>query len=427
MDAPVNAVQGHVLADTGAGREAHQMRRGHVGTRVLITRPSTLCCRMPASDSVFRLQLSFRSRMASWLPEHRRRLSESDSLRPFPPPSPPFPPLVTMAAAGVARHHAAPQPTRKRMRVAMGTTDDYEEEEGSFLGEGGFGNVVRARHRATGQPVAIKRLRAGEDQTALLRESLFLKAASARNPFVVGSQGLARNPSTLELCLVMECGGTSLDDALRVTPPLSEATVRAAMWQLLTGAKKMHDAHIMHRDIKPENILVGDDDQVLRFCDYGLAVYMAEPPPYDQAGTLGYMAPEMLLGKTDYDALVDTWSLGCVMAELINGGSPLFEGVDCPHQLCDIFKLLGVPDEKAWPWFASTPFANKMAGADKHSRLREMFPVETLRVEVPKDGLRRHLTWNQLNGSTPGDRERKVHRRRRLRPPFWVPFVSMGS
>nr|CAB3493864.1 unnamed protein product [Digitaria exilis] len=284
-----------------------------------------------------------------------------------------------MAAAGVARHHAAPQPTRKRMRVAMGTTDDYEEEEGSFLGEGGFGNVVRARHRATGQPVAIKRLRAGEDQTALLRESLFLKAASARNPFVVGSQGLARNPSTLELCLVMECGGTSLDDALRVTPPLSEATVRAAMWQLLTGAKKMHDAHIMHRDIKPENILVGDDDQVLRFCDYGLAVYMAEPPPYDQAGTLGYMAPEMLLGKTDYDALVDTWSLGCVMAELINGGSPLFEGVDCPHQLCDIFKLLGVPDEKAWPWFASTPFSLLKFGEDDDVVVEQLAGVELRR------------------------------------------------
>nr|CAB3498727.1 unnamed protein product [Digitaria exilis] len=283
------------------------------------------------------------------------------------------------ADAGVARHHAAAQPTRKRMRVAMCTTDDYEEEEeGGFLGEGGFGDVVRARHRATGQPVAIKRLRAGDDQTALLLESLLLKAASAGNPFVVGSHGLARDPSTLGLCLVMECGGTSLDDAMRVAPPQSEATVRAAMWQLLTGAKKMHDAHIMHRDIKPENILVGDDDQVLRFCDFGLAVYMAEPPPYSQAGTLGYMAPEVLLGKTDYDALVDTWSLGCVMAELINGGSPLFEGVDCPHQLCDIFKLLGVPDEKAWPWFASTPFANKMAGADKHSHLREMFPEETL-------------------------------------------------
>nr|CAB3498835.1 unnamed protein product [Digitaria exilis] len=295
--------------------------------------------------------------------------------------------------AGFARHHAATQaqPTRKRMRVAMGTTDDYEEEqEPCCLGEGGFGAVVRARHRATGQSVAIKRLRTtGGDQTALLRESLFLKAASARNPFVVGSRGLARDPATLGLCLVMDCGGTSLHDALRPQrnggPPLAEATVCAAMWQLLTGAKKMHDAHIIHRDIKPENILVGDD-QVLRFCDFGLAVYMAEPPPYTMAGTLWYMAPEVLLGKPDYDALVDTWSLGCVMAELV-GGVALFQGCDEEDQLCAIFEVLGVPDgDKAWPWFSTTPFATKMPEADKkwlnQDYLRQLFPEKMM----SKDG-----------------------------------------
>nr|CAB3493757.1 unnamed protein product [Digitaria exilis] len=312
-------------------------------------------------------------------------------------PPPPFPPLAMAAAcveppAGFARHHAATQaqPTRKRMRVAMGTTDDYEQEEeaASCLGEGGFGAVVRARHRATGQPVAIKRLRTGGDQTALLRESLFLKAASAGNPFVVGSRGLARDPATLGLCLVMDCGGTSLHDALRPQrnggPPLAEATVCGAMWQLLTGAKKMHDAHIMHRDIKPENILVGDDH--LRFCDFGLAVYMAERPPYTVAGTLWYMAPEMLLGKQDYDALVDTWSLGCVMAELV-GGVALFQGCDDEDQLCAIFEVLGVPDgDKAWPWFSTTPFATKMDEADKkwlnHDYLRQLFPE----TKLSKDG-----------------------------------------
>jgi cell division cycle 2-like protein len=53
-----------------------------------------------------------------------------------------------MAVAFVeAAAPAASQPTRKRVRVAMGTTDDYAEEA-CCLGAGAFGAVVRARHRS---------------------------------------------------------------------------------------------------------------------------------------------------------------------------------------------------------------------------------------------------------------------------------------
>ncbi|CAN6291881.1 unnamed protein product [Urochloa humidicola] len=265
------------------------------------------------------------------------------------------------APAGFARHHAAVQPARRRMRVAMGSMYDYDYDDACCLGKGAFGSILKARHRATGRAVAMKFLReaTGSGHEALLRESLLLEAASAGNPFVVGSRGLARDPATTDLCLVMDCGGESLHDALRREPgPLPESTVCAAMRQLLTGAKGMHAAHIMHRDIKPQNILLGDD-RILRFCDFGLAVRMDEPPPYGQAGTRWYMAPEMLLGKPDYDAQVDVWSLGCVMAELLCGAAP-FQGQDEEDQLCAIFGVLGVPDDAAWPWFWSTQFAAKL-------------------------------------------------------------------
>ncbi|CAL4943337.1 unnamed protein product [Urochloa decumbens] len=291
------------------------------------------------------------------------------------------------AAPAVARHRGAAQPARKRMRVAMGTTEDYDFEDACRLGEGAFGAVISARHRATGRAVAIKYL--GEDggfQAELLRESLLLEAASAGNPFVVASRGLARDPATADLCLVMDCGGATLRDALRCQPgpgPLPESTVRAAMWQLLEGTKRMHAAHIVHRDIKPHNILLGDD-RVLRLCDFGLAVHMSEPPPYGQAGTLWYMAPEVLLGMPDYDALVDAWSLGCVMAKLLNGEAP-FQGADEDDQLSAIVGVLGVPDDKAWPWFWSTKFAAEMPEMDKKgcktSILRCKYPETKLSEE----------------------------------------------
>jgi serine/threonine protein kinase len=45
-----------------------------------------------------------------------------------------------------------------------------------------------------------------------------------------------------------------------------------------------------------------------------------------QVVTLWYRAPEILLGTKVYSTPVDIWSVGCILAELITGGTPLFPG-----------------------------------------------------------------------------------------------------
>ncbi|KAL6851890.1 hypothetical protein ACP4OV_020075 [Aristida adscensionis] len=277
---------------------------------------------------------------------------------------------VTAAAGDSATAGAA---TRERRRVPIASTADYEEI--FCLGAGAFGEVVKARHRATGEVVAIKRLRSADGRNnagngGLLREARFLDACcTGGHPSLVGYRGLARDRATGELSLVMEFVGPSSlrdylrDRRLRGSPPLPEETVRAAMRQLLEGAQSMHAKLVAHRDIKPANVLVADDHRALKICDLGLAVSMAEPPPYAQAGTLPYTAPEVLQGKTDYSTLVDAWSLGCVMAELV-AGKPLFDdGCDEMGQLYEIFHLL-VPD-----------------GDGEDNLLRKKFPEKTLSEE----------------------------------------------
>ncbi|KAJ1294248.1 hypothetical protein BS78_01G131500 [Paspalum vaginatum] len=299
-------------------------------------------------------------------------------------------PCVVPAAPDDAGDAPPPTGGLKRKRYAFGSMDEFEEI--SRLGEGAFGAVFRARHRKTGRAVAIKRLApALGGRAGVLREASFLEASGRDNPFVVRLLGVASRPGTGELCLVMECGGQSIRDLLRRrppgSPPLPEKTVCAVMWQLLTATKKMHDSRIVHRDIKPANILLSDDRMVVKICDFGVAMHMAARPPYASAGTRCYMAPEMLLKKRDYNTLVDTWSLGCVMAELVTGRR-LFQGVadDDTPQLCAIFNVLGVPDEKTWPWFSSTRFATDvMPELDLKQRenlLRDQFPESKL----SKDG-----------------------------------------
>ncbi|CAL4926443.1 unnamed protein product [Urochloa decumbens] len=307
----------------------------------------------------------------------------------------PRPPPATETAGSATPSPRCATPvaaTRKRSRVeAFGSTEEYEET--CLLGEGGFGAVVKARHRDTGEAVAIKRLTDPDpDGGGVWREEVLREArlheTCGDHPFIVGFLGVVRDPATAELGLVMECvGGPSVGEFLREQRrrgrlPLPEATVRAAMWQLLTGAKRMHEKHVVHRDMKPENILVSGDGRAVKICDFGLAMSMSESPPYDpDAGSLWYMAPELLLEKDDYDALVDTWSLGCVMAELINGKVLFEEGRDEEGQLVEIFDVLGYPEDKTWPWFSSTPFAKEvLPELDVHHRshLREMFPEAVL-------------------------------------------------
>ncbi|XP_034570504.1 putative cyclin-dependent kinase F-2 [Setaria viridis] len=167
-----------------------------------------------------------------------------------------------------------------------------------------------------------------------------LREACGGHLFIVGFHGLVRDPATADLSLVMQgVDGPSLHDYLRLQRRgQPEATARAAMWQLLTGAKGMHESNIVHRDMNPGNILVGDGHRILKICDFELAKYMSEAPPYEPAGTLAYKAPEMLLVLRDSDARVDACSLGCIMAEIIYG-RPLFAGSYGREQL-------GVPDGK---------------------------------------------------------------------------------
>jgi cell division cycle 2-like protein len=117
---------------------------------------------------------------------------------------------------------------------------------------------------------------------------------------------------------------------------------------------------------------------------------------------MAYVAPEVLMEKEDPDpdALVDAWSVGCVMAELVGGGGEILlrrAGVEdalreferYPEEvayLWTIFGLLGTPDHVTWPGFMSLPRAacKKMPPlkmGHSSSRLRELFPEETLSQE----------------------------------------------
>lgn len=79
-------------------------------------------------------------------------------------------------------------------------------------------------------------------------------------------------------------------------------------------------------DIKPENILL-DSRGSVKLCDFGVArlVPYDGAPLTDYVATRWYRAPENELRSSCYSFSSDIWSIGVIMAEMLDG-QPLFPG-----------------------------------------------------------------------------------------------------
>lgn len=104
-----------------------------------------------------------------------------------------------------------------------------------------------------------------------------------------------------------------------------------------------HRSHVCYRDLKPQNLLVSADRKTIKIADFGLA--RAFTPNRRQLTvevvTRWYRCPELLLGCDSYSTVVDVWSMGCIVAELLNKGIPLIQGSSDIDQLHKIFYHFG--------------------------------------------------------------------------------------
>lgn len=138
---------------------------------------------------------------------------------------------------------------------------------------------------------------------------------------------------------------------------LTEAQVKCIMKQVTLGLKELHTHWCLHRDLSPGNI-VFNSSGICKLVDFGLSRTYGSPRPTEKSPkivTLWYRAPEILYGATCYQDRIDTWSLGCIFAELLMNGKPLFAGTCEIDQLSRIFELCGTPCENNWPEAAQLP------------------------------------------------------------------------
>lgn len=132
-----------------------------------------------------------------------------------------------------------------------------------------------------------------------------------------------------DLVIVMEFAqGGELKSYLASKGKLPENEAREILVQMLEAIEHCHALDVIHRDLKLENIVFADlDHKRIKIVDFGIAGLIQEnKAEKSKAGTLRYMAPEVLSGRNiEARASLDVWSMGCILFALVCGQLP-FDG-----------------------------------------------------------------------------------------------------
>ncbi|KAF9323726.1 hypothetical protein BG006_001207 [Podila minutissima] len=191
------------------------------------------------------------------------------------------------------------------------------------VGKGAFGKVRVVQHKKTKEIYALKyinkakciRMRAVENiiqERRLLEEVEFSLICNLRYAF--------QDDENLFMVLDLMLGG-DLRFHLERAGPMREDVVRFYVAELALALDALHSRRIVHRDLKPDNVLL-DEHGHAHLTDFNIAVYYHPSKPLMSiAGSMAYMAPEVLLRKGYFES-VDWWSLGVVMFELLFGRRP---------------------------------------------------------------------------------------------------------
>ena len=285
------------------------------------------------------------------------------------------------------------------------------------IGEGGMGQVYRARDTKLDRDVAIKILpeafaRDADRLARFQREAKTL--ASLNHPNIAGIYGLEESGGMTALVMELVEGDDLSQRIGRGAIPLDEALPIAK--QIAEALEAAHEQGIIHRDLKPANIKLRSDGTV-KVLDFGLAKAVQASgsglqapgeltqsptitsPAMTQAGmilgTAGYMAPEQARGKT-VDKRADIWAFGVVLFEVLTGARA-FAGDDVSDVLASV--LAREPDLTAVPPGVRHLLARCLE-KDPRKRLRDIGDAMSLvhAAETSAPAVLRSRPWLSVGG-----------------------------
>ncbi|KAM5158191.1 protein kinase C delta type-like [Mantella aurantiaca] len=208
-----------------------------------------------------------------------------------------------------------------------------------ILGQGSFGKVVLASHAAINKKLAVKIITKTSachnyGNGAFTERDVMIECR--KSPYITHLYGTFQTQTHLAFVMEFLSGG-DLEQLKRTSAPLDLKTLRHLSAELVCGLQFLHSKDIVHRDLKPQNILL-DSAGHARISDFGLAATGVTESNRitEYAGTLLYMAPEVLLSQPYY-TMADYFSLGVIVYELAVGRHPFITGRDLCKELQQMF------------------------------------------------------------------------------------------
>ena len=215
------------------------------------------------------------------------------------------------------------------------------------LGRGGVGEIVAVRDDQIGREIALKRLlRTKREQTGV--RARFIREARLQakldHPAIVPVHDLGIDDAGDVWFTMKKIRGATLSEIVDKLRDGDADTAAYSRRRLLTALSNVclaidfaHSRGVIHRDLKPSNVMLGDFGEVyvldwgiakLTTADDGIALDDTQRPVTgpdapetnvgEVLGTVGYMAPEQLLGHVRViGPYTDVWALGAILFELL--------------------------------------------------------------------------------------------------------------
>lgn len=200
-------------------------------------------------------------------------------------------------------------------------------KEGQITAETELAEVLDAYHRQSRELFSVKRVERylldTEDAVALQDEIGALKAATG-SPFVIQLHDIFDEPEFTYIVMEKLNGGTLLDQ-IGEKRCFSEDEARSVTRCVLQGLEHMHNRRIAHRNIQCETLILMQEGDVtdVKITDFSMSKRALYPNSLETlCGTEGYIAPEIMDYRPQYDIPVDMWSFGVVLYMMLGGYRP---------------------------------------------------------------------------------------------------------